>query len=730
MDKKGSRSVQSSSKGLSTESKKNQDGVGGKLWPRGGRRREPNGGTYATKNETSRKPNPQKTKSFDKRPRPRGNYHSGILAGKEVPGLSEGDAELGSVFVQGSKKQSLNHLLNFHYLPRESQWHSGRSVGTKLGYRWLTTIKHKYNKEQFLQANCQFIVKASGNYKQYMNSPDTLVDWDLVEQVNVQVSDNPSCPICLYPPVAAKMTRCGHVYCWSCILHYLALSDKTLRKCPICFESIHKQDLKSVVSITHPSLTVNDLITFKLMKRLRGSLIAYPAEETIRENDQVIFNMSEKETANIYCKLLLADKNEVLAIIDRERCELQVAFAEDENCPERCFIQEALELLQARENTIFNQLDNKYEKLCSGVSGESSDKQHDRITNRERNESVGSEKLDNDDALVENTNITVEDLDISQSKVNNQQVKYFYFYQASDGQHIYLHAINARMLEHTYGSLEMAPKIITGKIVEKEGGSMTEELRNRLRYLQHLPVTCQFEVAEIQLREPIISKETLNLFHDQLEMRKKRRQKRARDEKRREKRISEEENRIMGKFPDAKICLASIDQFPEVGFEPLVPRAESESTPRSERSLSPAPEGSSSINTPSSSLSGSLSTENEYSGPSFAKMVSSAKKPIQPKWPELKSENKPASVRLINVTGAKTTPNITRIKKHSDSEPESDDYVPVPQFNRSFGDAIALALEKAAISKDDEGEQAQSGKKKKKNKQKVLFATGMTYSGK
>ncbi|KAJ8967110.1 hypothetical protein NQ314_003083 [Rhamnusium bicolor] len=83
----------------------------------------------------------------------------------------------------------------------------------------------------------------------------------------------------------------------------------------------------------------------------------------------------------------------------------------------------------------------------------------------------------------------------------------------SDGQHIYLHAINARMLEHTYGSLEFGPKAITGKILEKEGGSMTEELRKRLRYLQHLPVTCQFEVAEIQLRQPLVKKETLEQFH-------------------------------------------------------------------------------------------------------------------------------------------------------------------------------------------------------------------------
>lgn len=86
-------------------------------------------------------------------------------------------------------------------------------------------------------------------------------------------------------------------------------------------------------------------------------------------------------------------------------------------------------------------------------------------------------------------------------------------FSASDGQHIYLHAINARMLEHTYGSLQCSPKTLTGKILEKEGGSMTEDLRRRLRYLQHLPLTCQFEVAEIYLKPPVVSKETMDYFH-------------------------------------------------------------------------------------------------------------------------------------------------------------------------------------------------------------------------
>ena len=31
--------------------------------------------------------------------------------------------------------------------------------------------------------SCQFVVNSSGDYKQYMNNPDALVDWSLIEQV-------------------------------------------------------------------------------------------------------------------------------------------------------------------------------------------------------------------------------------------------------------------------------------------------------------------------------------------------------------------------------------------------------------------------------------------------------------------------------------------------------------------------------------------------------------------
>lgn len=68
-------------------------------------------------------------------------------------------AEPGSVLVHGCKKENYllngNHLLNFHYEPRNAQNRNiGRSMrNSQNSNRWLPPIqRHKYNKEQFLQA--------------------------------------------------------------------------------------------------------------------------------------------------------------------------------------------------------------------------------------------------------------------------------------------------------------------------------------------------------------------------------------------------------------------------------------------------------------------------------------------------------------------------------------------------------------------------------------------------
>ncbi len=107
-------------------------------------------------------------------------------------------------------------------------------------------VKQKKNVNfLFFLFSCQFVVQTGSiDYSVHLADPDLTIDWSRVEQVRLHSMQTLKCPICLSEPQAGKITRCGHVYCWSCLLHYLALSDKPWRKCPVCSESIYKQDIR------------------------------------------------------------------------------------------------------------------------------------------------------------------------------------------------------------------------------------------------------------------------------------------------------------------------------------------------------------------------------------------------------------------------------------------------------------------------------------------------------
>jgi len=619
---------------------------------------------------------------------------------KEV--MQEDEFEVGSVFNAGSKKQNLNHLLNFQFEPRgtsskkRNNYHQGS--GSRVRKFSDSRGRPKYNKEQYLQANCQFVVKSSGDYAVHLADPDTLVNWDLIEQVVLKTTETvPSCPICLYAPKAAKITRCGHVFCWPCILHYLALSDHAWRKCPICFEAIHKQDLKSVVSNPWKEFNAGDEIEMCLMRRERHSLFALPVDKYFPQVNDKHPNLGDKYTS--YSNLVLASPSQVVqGIIYQERSELEAQYRDEKDEPEACFIEEALQYLSQRESGIEIPRQVQIKEETSPILSSSSEEELKIEDFKEEEELVDNDKYrprhtsSSSDGTFEDSEITAEDLEIKSSK--NSPKETFYFYQSSDGQPIFLHALNVQMLVHEYGSLEQCPKFIRGKIIEKDNTSMTEELRNRLRYLRHLPLTSIFEVCEIQVKD-FISQGTLTEFAVQLEQRRRKRNRRAREERRREKWIMVEENKRMGKYPDMKVRVESAFHFPEVGLSGAVGVPNAISTESLDLSKSPGA---------SAHLGSSTDTTDDTF--SFAKMLKTG-------------VAKPSTY----IPKSQTFPSLTP-KKNEDSEPEPEDYVPPPP-KASLGDALAHAFAQATIENLPENN-GKKGKGKKKMKGQKISLTGST----
>ncbi|MGH0162726.1 UNVERIFIED_CONTAM: hypothetical protein FKN15_064241 [Acipenser sinensis] len=308
------------------------------------RKRDPSYPKTESFSGQARRPTPQKGKAFDKRPPQRGGVNRLYGGGHREEVAEAQRAEFSPAHFSGPKKISLNHLLNFTFEPRGhgepvSDGHGGWGRRNKWGHK-----AKPFNKELFLQANCQFVVSEDQDYTAHFADPDTLVSWDSVQQVRIYSHEVPSCPICLYPPVAAKITCCGHIFCWACILHYLSLGEKTWTKCPICYEAVHTSNLKSVVAMETRQYLVGDTITMQLMRREKGVLVALPSPRWMKVEKPIHLG---DDLHSQYSKLLLASPSQVLQqVVWEERASLQRQYLEEQHTPEACFIEAALQELK------------------------------------------------------------------------------------------------------------------------------------------------------------------------------------------------------------------------------------------------------------------------------------------------------------------------------------------------------------------------------------------------
>lgn len=111
----------------------------------------------------------------------------------------------------------MNHLLSFQFEQRglnaDDAAHGRLGISPTGRRRGAGGTRVRLTREQFLQVNGQFFVRETADVSVQAVDPDQPVPWSEVHQVLLQSHEVQQCPICLAPPVAGQITRCGHVYC-------------------------------------------------------------------------------------------------------------------------------------------------------------------------------------------------------------------------------------------------------------------------------------------------------------------------------------------------------------------------------------------------------------------------------------------------------------------------------------------------------------------------------------
>ncbi|KAL7324129.1 hypothetical protein PS15p_210684 [Mucor circinelloides] len=475
---------------------------------------------------------------------------------------------------------SLNHLLSFSFPERQEAPATSHRKPKVTSYQ-------PFNKERFINANFRFMLNPTGNYIYQLADPDINFDWDTIEQVLISSAEAQSCPICLSPPTAARVTKCGHIYCLPCILHYLELreSKKNWRKCPICWDSIYEADLKPVrimkpyavsdhasssatttttAAATPTTLscgvTDGDRVNMSLMQRSNDSTLAFPLSDTWPLPPNVTCNYMKPDTplipwhftpgAMTFARFMLASPDYLRGEYNRDCIELNDAMADAKgwgSAEEMPFIEKSLDQILAKMKQL-NQQDTKELELAIQTSDMMFEavakyaKKHGKtasthqqlvqtVDSVEKSEQVpeayrqyqlahqAGEDIGANQAASASTT-SAAPTTTHQRHTNNNNNSHssntpatdFYFYQAVDGQHVYLHPLDIRILKHEFGEYDQFPRQLQVQATSVQESTLTEDLRKKCKYLGHLPLACDVTFMEINVKD-IVSAETIQVYN-------------------------------------------------------------------------------------------------------------------------------------------------------------------------------------------------------------------------
>ncbi|KAI0308369.1 hypothetical protein B0F90DRAFT_1682232 [Multifurca ochricompacta] len=504
--------------------------------------------------------------------------------------------------AKSTSTQSLNHLLNFSLPPRQT--HQVQSV---------------WNKERFVNAQYRFVMNPLGDYTVHFADPDIFFQWQDILQIVIPLSsalaaaaagggDNPShseghttCPICLSPPTAPRMTKCGHVFCFPCILHYLGTSDNPKwARCPICFDSVNEKQLKSVHWFTPPphsddylddvrprpssssvSADVNPTETLKpgstlrmrLMQRPQITTLALPRSHTwpsdLLPPHQAPFHFLPD--VYTYAKFMLATPSYLIENLMRDLSELaaeRLTLLELNDTLGIAFCDAAEQKLHAQiaKATALN-TEVLHAAIDRALQMEWDITANAALQSQRKQEREGAPTPDLSDAPIHYLSTQIDHLPAPSPTPISRGPKLrknlnppppstsaYYYYQAASGQPIFLHPLDIRILSGHFGAYAEFPDSISVRVEAASEGSVDADLRRRCKYLSHIPEGADVVFIEADL-EGVVSGDGLRAFEGAIKARRSRRREKSRRDERARIRAEERERE---KLSDAGVGAGTV----------------------------------------------------------------------------------------------------------------------------------------------------------------------------
>ncbi|KAF8973496.1 hypothetical protein BDZ97DRAFT_1900339 [Flammula alnicola] len=474
--------------------------------------------------------------------------------------------------MPANQPTNLNHLLNFTLPPRQTR----PLTSLPRRSRKVGNVQGVWNKERFVNAQYRFVMNPNGDYTVHFADPDmfviprssALASAAATGELSTQEEGYTTCPICLSPPTAPRMTKCGHVFCFPCILHYLSTSDNKWARCPICFDSVNERQLKSVKWYDGPTHSEEDSeggqaeassssstldnafettpqagssLRMRLVQRPQITTLALPRSHTwpsdLLPPHQAPFHFLRDVFS--FAKFMLATPAYLIANLTRDL---------DELAAERRILSVmndtlGLIFVDGADRKVREQIA-KAAALETPVLKEQIEKAQHRFAFHVRRKKAEEDAH----ASAPLSDVPHEFLASRSSGVSTPRnlnppppsTSTYYYYQAASGLPLFLHPLDIRILLSHYHSYASFPDNITVRVESVAEGTVNDDLRKRCKYLAHMPEGADVVFVEADL-EGVVGAEGLKNFEGPLKMRTAKRKEKGRKEDRARVRAEERE---------------------------------------------------------------------------------------------------------------------------------------------------------------------------------------------